>query len=95
MRPLKPLAGIALGLIVATACTTHPIGSRTSPTPGASPSPTAVVTLPVVSPAPVTSGGFNPAQVVQVLGPAVAELIVTQTGGGGDIGSGFVIAHDT
>jgi S1-C subfamily serine protease len=92
---LRPLAGIALGLMVATACTTHPIGSRNSPTPGASPSPTAVVTLPVVSPAPVTSGGFNPAQVVQVLGPAVAELIVTQTGGGGDIGSGFVIAHDT
>jgi len=93
MRLVKPSAAIALGLLVATACTTHPIGSRTSPSPSSLPTPTAVVTLPVVSPAPVA--GFNPAQVVQVLGPAVAELIVTQTGGGGGIGSGFVIAHDT
>ena len=93
MRLVKPSAAIALGLLVATACTTHPIGSRTSPSPSSLPIPTAVVTLPVVSPAPVA--GFNPAQVVQVLGPAVAELIVTQTGGGGGIGSGFVIAHDT
>jgi S1-C subfamily serine protease len=93
MRFVNPSAAIALGLLVATACTTHPIGSRTSPSPSSLPTPTAVVTLPVVSPAPVA--GFNPAEVVQVLGPAVAELIVTQTGGGGGIGSGFVIAHDT
>jgi S1-C subfamily serine protease len=93
MRFPKPSAAIALGLLVATACTTHPIGSRTSPSPSSLPTPTAVVTIPVVSPAPVA--GFNPAQVVHVLGPAVAELIVTQTGGGGGIGSGFVIAHDT
>jgi S1-C subfamily serine protease len=95
MRFVKTSAAITLGLMVAVACTTHPIGSRTSPSPGSLPSPTAVVTIPVTSPAPVTSGGFNPAQVVQVLGPAVAELIVTQAGGGGGIGSGFVIAHDT
>jgi S1-C subfamily serine protease len=95
MRFLKPSAAIALGLLVATACTTHPIGSRTSPTPSPLASPTAVVSIPVATPAPVTSGGFNPARVVQVLGPAVAELIVTQAGGGGGIGSGFVIAHDT
>ncbi|MEO8744212.1 MAG: trypsin-like peptidase domain-containing protein [Candidatus Dormibacter sp.] len=50
------------------------------------------MTIPVVSPAPVASGGFDPAHVVQVLGPAVAELIVTTAAGGG-IGSGFVIAH--
>jgi putative serine protease PepD len=90
MKLLKTAAAAALGLIVATACTTHPLGSRTSPSPA--PSPTAVVTIPVVSPAPVTAGGFDPAHVVQVLGPAVAELIVTLPGGGG-IGSGFVIAH--
>lgn len=95
MRFLKHSAALALGLMVATACTTHPIGSRSSPSPGSLPSPTAVVPIPVVSPAPGTSVAFNPAQVVQVLGPAVAELIVTQVGGGGDIGSGFVIAHDT
>jgi S1-C subfamily serine protease len=94
MRFHKPAAALALGLLVATACTTHPIGSRTSPSPGSLPSPTAVVPIPVVSPAPATSVAFNPAQIVQVLGPAVAELIVTQAGGGGDIGSGFVIAHD-
>src|ERR1700686_2843589 len=95
MRVGRTSAAITLGLMVAVACTTHPIGSRTSPSPGSLPSPTAVVTIPVTSPAPVTSGGFNPAQVVQVLGPAVAELIVTQAGGGGGIGSGFVIARDT
>jgi S1-C subfamily serine protease len=95
MRFLKHSAALALALMVVTACTTHPIGSRTSPSPGSPPSPTAVVSIPVVSPAPGTSVAFNPAQVVQVLGPAVAELIVTQAGGGGDIGSGFVIAHDT
>ena len=95
MRFVRTSAAITLGLMVAVACTTHPIGSRTSPSPGSLPSPTAVVTIPVTSPAPVTSGGFNPAQVVQVLGPAVAELIVTQAGGGGGIGSGFVIARDT
>jgi S1-C subfamily serine protease len=40
----------------------------------------------------LAGGGFDPAHVVQVLGPAVAEIIVTFAGGGG-IGSGFVIAH--
>jgi len=94
MRLLKFSAAAALGLVVATACTTHPIGSRPSPSQSPVATPTAVVPLPVVSPAPVTSGGFNPALVVQVLGPAVAELIVTQTGAGAGIGSGFVIAHD-
>jgi S1-C subfamily serine protease len=95
MKFLKPSAGIALGLMVVTACTTHPIGSRSSPTASSLSTPTPAVSIPVVSPAPVISGGFNPAQVVQVLGPAVAELIVTQAGGGRDIGSGFVIARDT
>jgi S1-C subfamily serine protease len=36
---------------------------------------------------------FDPARVVRVLGPAVAELLVTTPTGRG-IGSGFVIAHD-
>ena len=74
---LKPSAGIALGLMVVTACTTHPIGSRSSPTASSLSAPTPAVSIPVVSPAPVISGGFNPAQVVQVLGPAVAELILS------------------
>jgi S1-C subfamily serine protease len=78
------------GALLLASCTTHPIGaSRSSP----SPSPTPVVTIPVVSPAPVAGAAFDPAHVVQVLGPAVAEIIVTSAGGGG-IGSGFVIAHE-
>jgi S1-C subfamily serine protease len=95
MKFFKQSASVALAFMVATACTTHPIGSRNSPNPSSPPTPTAVVTIPVVSPAPIVPGGFNPAQVVQVLGPAVAELIVTQSGGAHEIGSGFVIAHDT
>ena len=93
MRYVKPTA-LALGLFVAAACTTHPLGSRTSPSPGTVASPTAVVTIPVVSPLPATAGTFDPARVVRVLGPAVAELIVTQTAGARGIGSGFVIAHE-
>jgi putative serine protease PepD len=83
-------AALVAGVLILAACTTHPIGtSRSSP----SPSPTPVVTIPVVSPAPVASGAFDPARIVQVLGPAVAEIIVTFAGGNG-IGSGFVIAHE-
>ncbi len=93
MRFIKLTLALALGLLVAVACTVHPLGSRTSPSPIALASPSPVVTIPVVSPAPVTAAGFDPAHVVQVLGPAVAELIVAQAGGGG-IGSGFVIAHE-
>jgi putative serine protease PepD len=93
MRFAKLTTTLAVGLLVATACTTRPLGSRPSPTPGEAATPHPVVTIPVASPAPVTSSGFDPARVVQVLGPAVAELIVTQTGGGGGIGSGFVISQ--
>jgi S1-C subfamily serine protease len=93
MRFARLVPALAIGLIAAAACTTHPLGSRTSPTPSAHVTPSSVVTIPVASPAPITSGGFDPARVVQVLGPAVAELIVTQTGGGGGIGSGFVISQ--
>ena len=95
MGSLKSLrAGVAVaGLVFACACTTHPLGSNTaSPTPSVSPKP--VVTIPVVSPAPIATGTFDPAHVVQVLGPAVAEIIVTLPNGSG-IGSGFVIAHDS
>ncbi|HEY8864345.1 MAG TPA: trypsin-like peptidase domain-containing protein [Candidatus Dormibacteraeota bacterium] len=90
----RQTAALTLGLLVAAACTTHPLGSRTSPTPSAVASPTAVVTIPIVSPAPPISAAFDPARVVRVLGPAVAELIVTLTTGGRGIGSGFVIAHE-
>ncbi len=84
------VAALFAGALLLAACTTHPLGaSRSSP----SPSPTAVVTIPIVSPAPVASGAFDPAHVVQVLGPAVAEIIVTLAGGSA-IGSGFVIAHE-
>ena len=87
---LVRFAALLAGALLVAACTTHPIGtSRSSP----SPSPTPVVTIPVVSPAPVAGGSFDPARVVQILGPAVAEIIVTLAGGGG-IGSGFVIAHE-
>src|SRR5882672_2617028 len=93
MRLVKLTSALTLLLLVAAGCTVRPIGSRTSPTPSARPSPTAVVTIPVVTPA--TAGTFDPAHVVQVLGPAVAELIVRTNGGGGGIGSGFVISHDS
>lgn len=94
MRLAKPAAALALGVMIVAACTIHPLGSRTSPTPIPASSPTPVVTIPVVSPAlPVAAGGFDPAHVVKVLGPAVAELIVTSSGGGA-IGTGFVIAHE-
>ena len=96
MRLVKLTSALVLALMLAAGCTVRPIGSRTSPTPSARPSATAVVTIPVVSPAPpVTAIGFDPAHVVQVLGPAVAELIVRQNGGGGGIGSGFVISRDS
>ena len=94
MKLIQHATVLALGLLVAAACTVHPLGSRTSPSPSAPGSPSPAVTIPVVSPAPVAEGGFDPAHVVQVLGPAVAELIVTQAGGGG-IGTGFVIAHES
>ncbi len=94
MRVARTAAALALGLMLVAACTTHPLGSSSSPAPSPSSRPSPVVTIPVVSPAPpVTSGGFDPARVVQVLGPAVAELIVTSAAGGG-IGSGFVVAHE-
>ena len=94
MTLMKGAGALALGFLIVAACTTHPLGSRTSSTPSAAASPAAVVPIPVVSPAPVTSGTFDPARVVRVLGPAVAELLVTQTGGGRGIGSGFAIAHE-
>jgi serine protease Do len=94
MRFLKATTVLGMGLLVVAACTPNPIWSRTSPTPSSVARPTAVVTIPVVGPAPLASGGFDPARVVRVLGPAVAELIVTQTAGGRGIGSGFVIAHE-
>jgi serine protease Do len=47
-----------------------------------------------VSPAPVGVAAFDPARVVKVLGPAVAELLVTQSTGTRGVGSGFVIAHE-
>jgi putative serine protease PepD len=88
----------AQGLISATAvllvagCTIHPLGSSApSPTPRATEA-TTPITIPVVSPAPAPAETFDPAHVMQVLGPAVAEIIVTFNGGGG-IGSGFVIAQ--
>jgi S1-C subfamily serine protease len=85
-------AVMVAGLVFLAACTTHPLGSsKASPTP--TPSPKPVVTIPVVPP-PVATGAFDPAHVVQVLGPAVAEILVTVPNGSG-IGSGFVIAHDT
>jgi serine protease Do len=37
---------------------------------------------------------FEPARIVKVLGPAVAELLVTQSTGTRGVGSGFVIAHE-
>ncbi|GAC1508098.1 MAG: hypothetical protein NVS1B3_09070 [Candidatus Dormibacteraceae bacterium] len=92
MKPVKHTA-LALGLLFAGGCTTHPMGSVTT-SPSAKASPSGGMTIPVVSPAPVTASGFDPARVVRVLGPAVAELIVAQTTGGRGIGSGFVIAHD-
>src|SRR5882762_3539312 len=96
MSLVKVASALTLTLLIAAGCAVRPIGtSRTSPTPSAKASPTAVVPIPVVSPAPVATGTFDPAHVVQVLGPAVAELIVRQNGGGGGIGSGFVIAHDS
>ena len=95
MKLVKVTAAVTFALLVAAGCTVRPIGSRTSPTPSAKASPTAVVTIPVVSPAPVAAGAFDPAHVVQVLGPAVAELIVRTNGGGGGIGSAFVISHDS
>ncbi|HEV1992315.1 MAG TPA: trypsin-like peptidase domain-containing protein [Candidatus Dormibacteraeota bacterium] len=91
---MKYTTAFALGLLVATACTTNPIWSRTSPTPSAAATPTAVVAIPVVSPAPAMSAAFDPARVVRVLGPAVAEILVTQSTGTRGIGTGFVIAHE-
>jgi S1-C subfamily serine protease len=80
----------ALAVLLAGACTMHPLGSSaSSPKPRPTETP---VTIPVASPEPLTAGAFDPAHVVQVLGPAVAEIIVTFNGGGG-IGSGFVIAQ--
>jgi S1-C subfamily serine protease len=80
----------AVALVLAGACTMHPLGrSGPSPTPRSSETP---IAIPIASPEPVTAGTFDPAHVVQVLGPAVAEIIVTVNGGGG-IGSGFVIAQ--
>ena len=67
MRFARLVPALAIGLLVAAACTTHPLGSRTSPTPSALASPHPVATIPVASPAPVISGGFDPARVVQVL----------------------------
>ena len=96
MNLVKVTSALTLTLLIAAGCAVRPIGtSRTSPTPSTKASPNAVVPIPVVSPAPVATGTFDPAHVVQVLGPAVAELIVRQNGGGGGIGSGFVIAHDS
>ncbi|TAN31404.1 PDZ domain-containing protein [bacterium] len=91
MRALRLIAPV-LALLLAGACTIHPMGSaRPSPSPSPSGTP---ISIPVVSPAPIpASGTFDPAHVVQVLGPAVAELIVSRNGGGGGIGSGFVIAR--
>jgi serine protease Do len=93
MRSVK-FAAFAVGLIFAAACTTNPIWNRTSPTPRAAASPTAVITIPVVSPAPAAAAAFDPARVVRVLGSAVAEILVTQSTGTRGIGTGFVIAHE-
>jgi serine protease Do len=93
MRTVKYTA-LALWILAAAACTTNPVWSRTSPTPAAVTTPTAVAPIAVASPAPGAVTAFDPARIVKVLGPAVAELIVTQTAGGRGIGSGFVIAHE-
>jgi len=93
MKLARTVAVLALGLVLVAACTTHPLGSSSTSAKSPSSSPSPVVTIPVVSPAPPVTAGFDPARVVQVLGPAVAELIVTTSGGGG-IGTGFVIARE-
>lgn len=93
MRFVK-YAALALGLMLGAACTTNPIWSRTSPTPQAAATPTAVVSIPVVSPAPAIAAAFDPARVVRVLGSAVAEILVTTSTGTRGIGTGFVIAHE-
>ena len=65
----------------------------------ARPSPTPTVGAPGRASIPVTTetaatgtGGFDAVRVNQILGPAVAEIIVT-TAQGTALGSGFVIAH--
>ena len=93
MRFVKYTA-LALGLMAAAACTTNPVWSRTSPSANAATSPTAVVPIPIASPTPVAAAVFDPARIVKVLGPAVAEILVTQSTGTRGIGSGFVIAHE-
>ncbi|GAC1673144.1 MAG: trypsin-like peptidase domain-containing protein [Candidatus Dormibacteraceae bacterium] len=90
---MKYLA-LALSLMIAAACTTNPIWARTSPTPSAATSPITVLPFPVVSPASGGATAFDPARIVKVLGPAVAEILVTQSTGTRGIGSGFVIAHE-
>jgi serine protease Do len=94
MRFVK-FTALALGLVVAAACTTNPIWARSSPSPTAViSSPTAGFPIPAASPAPPVTAAFDAARIVKVLGPAVAEILVTQAAGTRGIGSGFVIAHE-
>lgn len=91
MRHIQTIAAL-LFFGAAAACSVSlptPIAKAT-PTP--TPTPTVSVPTPIVeSPAPIAAV-FDPAHIAQVLGPAVAEVIVTTSRGGG-LGSGFVISN--
>ena len=87
---LRPLPVLISCLILLAGCQA---GTGTAPAPTARTSPPA--SIPVSStPGPTSQAGFDAVHVNDVLGPAVAEIIVT-TSGGGALGSGFVIQSDS
>ena len=82
------LAGaVALGLL---ACS--PLGATSSPAPPTV-GPTGPLAAATAAAPPVTSGAFDPQHIAEVLGPAVAEVIVT-SGQSVDEGSAFTIARE-
>ena len=83
---------IFLSLTIPAACQSPvALGPAPSATHASSPG---TASLPVTAPAPSTAATIDPVKVNQVLGPAVGEVI-GRTARGGQLGSGFVISHDS
>jgi putative serine protease PepD len=86
----KRVLAAILAVPLLVACSLSPQAAR-SPAP--KPSPASQGSIPLNTSPPVTvSGGFDPAQVAAILGPAVGMVIVSTRTGSAD-GSGFVILN--
>jgi len=79
---------VLAALVTLTACSVQLPSIRTA---GGTPTPTPSTPVTLPHTAPTISTNFDPVTAAQVLLPSVGMIIVNSAGGGGGVGSGFVI----